>query len=98
MTRDAQAVCTELMKHCNKSTKAEAECSCISDFLLNACVEEWPGSTFDFITHMHNQVQVCNEKSTTQISEAQEQKCLEQSVQNFPDLCQHQEDLKTSGN
>ena len=35
---------------------------------------------------MCNQVQVCNEKSTTQISEAQEQKHLEQSVQNVPDL------------
>ena len=40
----------------------------------------------DFIAHMRNQVQVHNEKSTTQISEAQEQKCLEQSVQNVPDL------------
>ena len=74
------------MHHCNKSTKAEAECSCMSDFLLNAHVEEWPGSAFDFVAHMHNQVQVHNEKSKTKCSEDQEQKHLEQSIQNVLDL------------
>ena len=85
-SKDAQKIYAALSQHCNKSTKSEAECARISDFLLNARLENWSGSAFDFIAHMRNQVQVYNEKSKIKYSDDQEQQYLEQAVQNVPDL------------
>ena len=84
--RNAQKIYSELTEHCNKSTKAKAECAEIADFLLNARLENWPGSAFDFIAHLRSQIQSYNEKSSSPYTDEQQRTFLEQAVENVPAL------------
>ena len=66
------------------------ECTQIHEFLITTKAEDWPGSMFDFVAHMKDQANACNEKATVPLTDDQIWTHVEKAIHSVPDLCKVQ--------